>query len=79
MAFVSLASVTLRYFWPMLSHLRKILAHHISLREETALLGVGRDLWMIAVGTVAFVSNSWMQVGAAQLDQMSACGQLRAV
>jgi hypothetical protein len=52
----------MRYSWPMLGHLRKILAHHIRLREETAILEVGRDLWMIAVGTVAFVSNYWMQV-----------------
>jgi hypothetical protein len=46
----------------MLSHLRKILAHHSSLREETAILQVGRDLWMIAAGTVFGMSNYWMQV-----------------
>ena len=62
MAFVSLTSVTLRYSWPMLGHLRKIFAHHISLREKTAILQVGRDLWMIAVGTVLVMSNYWMQV-----------------
>ena len=39
-----------------------VLAHHIGLREETAILGVGRDLWMLAVGTVVFLSNYLMQV-----------------
>lgn len=39
-----------------------ILTHHIGLREETAILGVGRDLWMVAVGTVVFLSDYWMQV-----------------
>jgi hypothetical protein len=42
--------------------LTEILAHHIGLREETAILGVGRDLWMLAVGTVVFLSNYFMQV-----------------
>jgi hypothetical protein len=42
--------------------LKTILAHHIGLREETAVLGVGRDLWMIALGTVVFMTNYLMQV-----------------
>ena len=41
---------------------REILAQHIGLRDETAILGVGRDLWMLAVGTVVFLSNYLMQV-----------------
>jgi hypothetical protein len=39
-----------------------IFDHHIGLREKTAILGVGRDLWMLAVGTVVFLSNYLMQV-----------------
>jgi hypothetical protein len=46
----------------MLGRLTKILAHHTGLREETAILGVGRDLWMLGFGTVLFLSNYWMQV-----------------
>jgi hypothetical protein len=61
-AFVSFGSVTLGYSWAMPGRLRKALAHHLSLREETAFLEVGRDLWMIAVGTVLILSNYLMQV-----------------
>jgi hypothetical protein len=46
----------------MLGHLRKIVAHHISLRKETAILEVGRDLWMTSIGTVLVMSNYLMQV-----------------
>jgi hypothetical protein len=42
--------------------LRGILDQHVSLRDQTAILGVGRDLWMTAIGSVAYLSNYLMQV-----------------
>jgi hypothetical protein len=53
-----------RYSWRVMfrPRLTEIFGHHIGLREETAILGVGRDLWMLAVGTVVFLSNYLMQV-----------------
>lgn len=46
----------------MLGRLTTILAHHTRLRDETAIVGVGRDLWLLAVGTALFLSNHLMQV-----------------
>jgi hypothetical protein len=46
----------------MLGRLTRIFAHHTSLREETAILGVGRDVWMLAIGSLLLVSNHLMQV-----------------
>jgi hypothetical protein len=53
-----------RYSWRAMFRPRliQLFGHHIGLREETAILGVGRDLWMLAVGTVVFLNDYLMQV-----------------
>jgi hypothetical protein len=62
--FASLASGPVRYSRRVMlgRRLRKILDQHVSLRDQTAILGVGRDLWMTAIGSVAYLSNYLMQV-----------------